>query len=54
MKPVLIQSMMKRRRRQHVQPDPVAEDLHKESDRLFGFIMAVLVLIVIGSIAIAA
>jgi len=50
MKPVLIQSIMKRRRREQVRPDPVAEDLHKESDRLFMFIMAVLAVIVVGSI----
>jgi hypothetical protein len=50
MKPVLIQSIMKRRHREPVRPDPVGEDLHKESDRLFAFIMAVLAVIVLGSI----
>ncbi len=50
MKPVLIQSIMKRRRREQVRPDPVGEDLRKESDRLFAFIMVVLAAIVLGSI----
>jgi len=50
MKPVLIQSIMKRRRREPVRPNPINDDLHKESDRLFMFIMAVLAVIVVGSI----
>lgn len=50
MKPVLIQSIMKRRRREQVRPTPINNDLHKESDRLFAFIMAVLAVIVLGSI----
>ena len=54
MKPVLIQNIMKKRRREQVLPDPVMEDIHKESDRLFAFILAVLAVIVVGSIAVAA
>ena len=50
MKPVLIQHMVKKKRRERITPDPVGEDLHKESDRLFAFIMAVLAVIVLGSI----
>ncbi len=50
MKPVLIQSIMKRRRRETDRLNPVDNDLHKESDRLFAFIMIVLALIVVGSI----
>jgi hypothetical protein len=50
MKPVLIQSIMKRRRRETVRPDPEPSDIQKERDRLFAFIMAVLAVIVLGSI----
>lgn len=54
MKPVLIQSLIKRRQRERISPDPIIEDIHKESDRLFMFILAILAVIVVGSIAVAA
>jgi hypothetical protein len=41
---------MKRHRRESVRTNPVDDDLHKESDRLFAFIMIVLAVIVVGSI----
>ncbi len=50
MKPVLIQNIMKKRRREHVLPDPDVSDMQKERDRLFVFIMIVLAVIVVGSI----
>jgi hypothetical protein len=53
MKPVLIQSIMKRRRK-NVLPDPELSDMQKERDQLFVFIMAVLAAIVVGSIIIVA
>ena len=54
MKPVLIQNLMKKRRREQVLPEPAVEDLHKESNRLFAFILGVLAVIVVGSIVVAA
>ncbi len=54
MKPVLIQNLMKRRRREHILPDPEPSTMQKERDRLFVFIMAALAVIVVGSIVIAA
>lgn len=54
MKPVLIQNLLKKHRRQQVLPDHESSDVKKERDRLFNIILAVLAVIVIGSIAIAA
>jgi len=50
MKPVLIQSIMKRRRREQALSDPKPSDMQKERDRLFVFIMSALAVIVVGSI----
>lgn len=54
MKPVLIQTLMKRRQRKKVGVDPVAAGTQKDSDGMFAVIVFVLAVIVIGSISISA
>lgn len=54
MKPVLIQNIMKKRRREQVLPDPEPSDMQRERNRLFVFILTVLAAIVVGTIAVAA
>ena len=54
MKPVLIQSLIKKRRREQSLPDPEPSDMQKQRDQLFVAILVILALIVVGSIAIAA
>ena len=54
MKPVLIQTLMKRRQRKRVTADPVITDMKKASDGMFVVILVVLVVIIVGSISIGA
>ena len=54
MKPVLIQTLMKRRQRKRVAVDPVVADMKKASDVMFTVILVVLAVIIIGSISIGA
>ena len=54
MKPVLIQTLMKRRQRKRVSVDPVVTSTQKASDGMFVVILVVLVVIIVGSIGIGA
>ena len=54
MKPVLIQTLMKRRQRKKVGTDPAIADMKKASDGMFAVILVVLIVIIVGSIGIGA
>lgn len=54
MKPVLIQTLMKKRQRKRVAVDPAITDMKKSSDGMFTVILVILAVIIIGSISIGA
>lgn len=54
MKPVLIQNLMKKNKKEFSKVDPTAEDVEKASSKIFNFVLLVLTLIIIISISIGA
>ena len=54
MKPVLLQNLIKKNRKETTKIDPTPEEVNKSIDTVFGWILAGLAIMVIGSIAIGA
>lgn len=54
MKPVLIQTIIKNRRKQVLTSDPVGQKIEKTADQIVSFVLVALFVIVVGSIAITA
>lgn len=54
MKPVLIQNIIRNRRKQVLRSDPVGQEIERTADRIVGAIFLALIVIIVGSIAIGA
>ena len=54
MKPVLLQNLIKKNRKETIKVDPKQQEVEKAANTVFGWILAGLVVIVVGSIAIGA
>ena len=54
MKPVLLQNLMKKHRKETFKIDPTKEEVEKTANSIFGWALLILAVIVVGSIAIGA
>ena len=54
MKPVILQNLIKKNRKEIFKVDPTEKEVEKAANAVFGWILAGLVVIVVGSIAIGA
>ena len=54
MKPVLIQNLTKKNKKESIKVDPSKEQVEKAANSFFGWVLALLAIIVIGSISIGA
>ncbi len=54
MKPVLIQKLVKKNKKEFSKIDPTTEDVEKASSKIFNFVLLALTLIVIISISLGA
>lgn len=54
MKPVLIQKLVKKNKKEFIKVDPTTEEVEKASSKLFNFVVLALTLIVIITISIGA
>lgn len=54
MKPVIIQNLAKKNKKESLKTDPSKEEIEKTANSFFGWVLLVLAVIVVGSIAVAA
>ena len=54
MKPVLIQNLTKKNKKESIKVDPTKEEVEKKANSFFSHVLILLAVIVIGSIAIGA
>lgn len=51
MKPVLIQNIVRRRRKEVMQNDPAGQDIENTANKIVNSILVVLAVLIVGSIA---
>ena len=54
MKPVLLQNLMKKNRKESIKNDPSKEEVEKVANKTFGWILVALTVIIILSISVGA
>ena len=54
MKPVIIQNLAKKNKKESLKTDPSKEEVEKAANGFFGWVLLILAIIVVGSIAIGA
>lgn len=54
MKPVLIQNLTKKNKKESIKVDPTKEEVEKTANSFFGWVLAILAVIIVGSISIGA
>ena len=54
MKPVILQNLIKKNRKETIKVDPTEKEVERAANTVFGWILGGLALIVVGSIAIGA